>query len=95
MISVLRASTDKSTPQYQNAFYIVQEIYGIFEGIVRINEAERQRGAQTVKDQNTQSGGTHNEIIDQLGKLAELKTKGVLTEQEFEEKKAVLLSKMK
>lgn len=90
MISVLKASTDKSSQEYQNFFYIAQEIYGIFEGLMRVNDQAR-RQAQAPSN----TVGLEGDVMDQLSKLADLKAKGVLTEQEFESKKALLLNKIK
>ncbi len=91
MISVLRTSTNKASQEYQNLFFLAQEVYGIFEGIVRVNEqARRQAQAQA-----TTAGAGTSDVMDQLSKLADLKAKGVLTDQEFEAKKAMLLAKIK
>jgi len=43
---------------------------------------------------NQQQVNSEPDILGQIEKLAELKVKGILTEEEFNEKKAVLLSKL-
>lgn len=41
------------------------------------------------------SNSSSEDVYSQLGKLASLKTSGILTEQEFNEKKTILLNKIK
>jgi len=53
----------------------------------RIDELEAQQPAAPAPA----SGGISSATIDQLKQLGELKTQGVLTEQEFEEQKHKLL----
>ncbi|MDP1788754.1 MAG: SHOCT domain-containing protein, partial [Rhodoglobus sp.] len=78
-----------------------QEIYGIFEGIVRINEAERSgvssQGATraATKHEATQTSDEHSQAtVDLLRELGELRDSGVITAQEFEAKKKALLDQI-
>ncbi|MFU1796437.1 PH domain-containing protein [Paenibacillus azoreducens] len=45
--------------------------------------------------QNEASGNIETDILQQIEKLAELRDKTILTEQEFQEKKQVLMAKLK
>lgn len=128
LISFLSSSVDKSSQIYLNAFQEAQEVYGIFEGVIRINE--RQMKQAQIAQNNAQpvsnpaypqpsavgtpkiycancgaelSGGAKfcsscgstvvhisQKTAEQLRKLEQLRDDGILTQQEFEEKKKML-----
>jgi hypothetical protein len=54
----------------------------------RIDDLESQQGAPAAAP----SGGITSDTIEQLKQLGELKTSGVLTDEEFEEQKRKLLN---
>jgi hypothetical protein len=101
VIHVLSASLPKASDGYLAAFRRAQEIYGIFEGIVRINEAERSgvssRGAKqaVTRHEATQTSDEHSQAtVDLLRELGELRDSGVITATEFEAKKKALLDQI-
>lgn len=94
-INVLEGSISKASQEYQKYYFIAQEVYGRFQGIVRINNAEREQSAQRkAVEQAPKAAQLPENIMDQLRKLAQLKDEGILTEQEFSTKKQLLMEKL-
>ena len=90
-INILETAISKASQLYQQYFFVVQEIYGKFQGIVRINTAERLRVAQQAAPKPSQ---LPESILNQVRQLAQLKDEGILTEQEFDAKKKLLMEKI-
>lgn len=90
-INVLELALSKASQEYQKFFFIAQEVYGRFQGIVRINNAERQQ--QSIA-QAPKAAQLPENIMDQIRKLGQLKDDGILTEQEFNAKKQLLMDKI-
>lgn len=94
IINVLDKSINKTDPLYQSLFLTAQEIYGKFQGILHINIAQRERAAKRVADAQTKKSlQLPEDVLSQIQKLSELKDAGILTEQEFEAKKQLLMEK--
>ena len=82
---VLSKQTDSAVKIY-NAFLSAHNFYGN-------NTLQEPDNTEIFKESNTKTN--HGlEITEQIEKLAELKDKGILTEEEFQAKKTDLLSRM-
>lgn len=73
---------DKTNNLYNQAVNFSNNVYAIVQSIVSNN------------DFATNESGKSENHIEKLEKLAELKEKGIITEQEFEESKKKILSKL-
>lgn len=108
-ITVMNASIKKSEPAYLEAFENAQKIYNEFEGIVRMNQRNQGSGAsqgasaQTTAAQRipTQATDPHQDvtaenarILEQINHLAQMQKEGILTADEFSEKKKMLLDRL-
>jgi hypothetical protein len=91
VVNVLETAISKASQEYQKFFFIAQEIYGRFQGVVRINNAEMQKLAQ---QQTPKAAQLPENIMDQIRKLGQLRDDGILTEQEFDSKKKLLMEKI-
>jgi len=135
MFTILSVSVDKNSPAYLSSFQMAQELYGVFEGVVRINELQRQRNLSQTQSQTQVQGQFQPQAVkenipmkeqtgiacihcasilpreakfchicgsvvvplsdkamDQLRKMEQLRDDGILTAQEFEEKKTILIN---
>jgi uncharacterized membrane protein YdbT with pleckstrin-like domain len=99
----IQSAGDEGTTQFQNVRHpdgVQQEIYRQME-----NDATRDAGrgadavgqavAKAMADQGAKSGGGGGQTVpEQIQALADLRDKGHITPEEFEQKKAQLLEKM-
>lgn len=93
VISIIEGSTEKASDEYQGFLSEAQQIYGKFQSIVLINNAECQkREQQAVQEPKTNE---HEKAIEQIRQLAKLKDEGILSEEEFEAKKKLLMEKIR
>ena len=96
---------DKSSAAYAESFTQAQQVFGIFDAIVRINKKttaspQNTAPAQTVRAaQSTvasQPAASENEsVFDTIRQLGKLRDDGILTEEEFNQKKKLLLEQIK
>ncbi len=63
-------------------------------GIGRLKERQQQAADLFKRHQHAAETPTGGDVTEQLGKLGELRDQGVLTDEEFEAKKAELLSRL-
>ena len=73
---------------YKVAMEFANNVYATIQAIISENKGINNRINMQGEKQNTNNG------LEQLEKLAELKEKGIITEQEFEESKKKILSKL-
>ncbi len=130
LFTILSHSVDKNSPVYLNAFQSAQEVYGIFEGVVRYNRQHREQVATAAPGMAFAQAGVRpgsestdlpgsafcvrcgaplpaqakfchicgstvhtisEKTAQQIRKLEQLRDDGILSVQEFEDKKAMLL----
>ena len=65
-----------------------------FEKAKKIYEKEFEKGKKVAKDLEKEADETGDDAYTKLEKLADLKTKGVITEEEFTAQKKKLLDSM-
>lgn len=92
-----RYSIDKNSEEYQQLSKRVDEVVGILKYIKLQNEYSRADNERVIEESvqeiETKSQKSSNGF-EQLEKLAELKEKGIITNEEFEESKKKILSKL-
>ena len=97
-ITALNVSAAKSGDYYLKAFDVAQQVYNEFEGIIRVNrhtlEAKAAVPTQADPEQKQRNTDDHSHIFEQIKHLGEMHKEGILTDEEFNEKKKVLLDKM-
>lgn len=97
-ITALNVSAVKNSEYYLKAYDVAQQVYNEFEGIIRLNrhalEAKAAVPAQAVPEQKQCNTDDHSHILEQIKHLGEMHKEGILTDEEFNEKKKVLLDKM-
>lgn len=96
---------DKSSTDYANNFQEAQEVFGIFDAIVRINHktAFASKPASAANVSNTeQIPGTatplisgSQDVFEKIRQLGRLKDEGLLTDEEFAQKKNLLMDQIK
>ena len=105
-ITVLNTSMIKSSNEFLKLFDNAQQLYNEFEGIVRMNR----RALEAKEKPPVQSGGApapsgaastaqanvdgNARILEQIKHLAAMHTEGILTDEEFAQKKKMLLDRM-
>jgi hypothetical protein len=98
-ITILNMSIMKSDPVYLSAFDTAQKIYNEFEGIVRMNQRnnaqEPSQGTPAkAVDLHQNDIAANARILEQINHLAQMQKDGILTADEFSEKKKILLNRL-
>lgn len=83
---------DINKPLYANLYKVAMKfannVYATVQAIINDNNKTAKNG------KSTQESSLINKGLEQLEKLAELKEKGIITQEEFEESKKKILSKL-
>lgn len=85
VITYVSYKTKKSSSLYQSKFKDIQQLYALLTSIIKSNE-------DSLSENKTQ--GEMESLTEQIKKLSDLHKDGILTDQEFESKKADILSRM-
>ncbi len=101
-ITVLNTSMQKSTQAYLNSFNAAQQLYTEFESIIRLNrKAQEEKPAapepreESAKPPKASDGLAENaRILEQIKVLAKMRDEGILTDEEFADKKKLYMDKL-
>lgn len=85
-LNTKNATELKSYNSYINQANKIRDIVSVI-----IDAVDKQNDAQKIKAVNKGNANTSNSVADELAKLADLKAKGILTEEEFNQQKSKLL----
>lgn len=85
IIPVIQSETKKDSFIYKYSIDFANNVYSTIIAIIKSNENDNSNNILTNES---------NDFEQQLEKLAELKEKGIITEQEFQESKKKILSKL-
>ncbi|MEA5050523.1 MAG: SHOCT domain-containing protein [Oscillospiraceae bacterium] len=89
---------DKSSAQYAAAFQQAQEVFGIFDAIVRINLREKAQAPQTAAPAAAAPGASdapgRDDVFEKIRQLGRLRDEALLTEEEFAQKKKALMEQI-
>ena len=98
-------SFGSSVPEWQEALGIIMCVFGLISFLYGIHlwrkvthimwtrQAVREYGAPSIME-GKEVSKIKEDVPEQIKKLAELKSQGILTEEEFQKKKAELLAKL-
>lgn len=90
-INLITSPIDINKMLYANLYRVATEfannVYATIQAIINDNN-KNIKNEESIKEQDSNNG------LEQLEKLAELKEKGIITEQEFQESKSKILSKL-
>lgn len=86
-INLISQETNKEDLEYKNAMQFANNVYATVQAIINDNNKSKKQ-KETIQEQN------NNTDFEQLEKLAQLKEKGIITNDEFEESKKKILSKL-
>ena len=86
-INLISEETNKEDLEYKNAMQFANNVYATIQAIINENNKSKNQ-KEDIQEQNNTTG------LEQLEKLAQLKEKGIITQEEFEESKKKILSKL-
>lgn len=91
-LALITYQIDINKPLYANLYKVAMQfannVYATIQAIINENNKNVKEEKSYIQEQDSNNG------LEQLEKLAELKEKGIITEQEFEESKKKILSKL-
>lgn len=89
-LELITQQIDINNPMYANLYKLAMQfannVYATIQAIINDNNSNNK--FQNIQEDNSGNG------LEQLEKLAELKGKGIITQEEFEETKKKILSKL-
>lgn len=89
-LELITHQIDINNPMYANLYKLAMQfannVYATIQAIINDNNSNNK--FQNIQEDNSGNG------LEQLEKLAELKGKGIITQEEFEETKKKILSKL-
>lgn len=89
-LELITHQIDINNPMYANLYKLAMQfannVYATIQAIINDNNSNNK--FQTIQEDNSSNG------LEQLEKIAELKEKGIITKEEFEEAKKKILSKL-
>ena len=91
-LNLITYQIDTNKPLYANfykmAMNFANNVYATIQAIINENNKNTNKSKEDLQEQKSSNG------LEQLEKLAELKDKGIITDEEFEESKKKILSKL-
>ena len=91
-INFLNKETKKDKPIYQQALQKARHCHGLVEVLIKRADMEDRQLAQKTNTSNDQQVSKQLSVADELKKLADLRDSGALTNEEFQQQKAKLIS---
>lgn len=101
MIDLITSETNKETTEYKNAIDFANKVYATIISIINSNERitndnvdNNENATKTASKKNKKTNSESSNNLEKIKQLAELKDKGIITQEEFEESKKKILSKL-